>query len=259
MDLGLKDKVALVTGAGSPIGFGRAISTTLAQEGCDIIVNDINLKLSEQTASQIEAMGRQAMAVKADVTNSIEVNNMVKEALDKFGKIDILINNAGITAATTFMPYIQQNEDDWDRVIDINLKGTMICAKAVLPDMLDRRSGKIINISSSGAIKCPPSGQAYCASKAGVIAFTQCLALEVISSGIYVNCIAPGSADTNLAADHIPPEVLAEIRKSMLTQTPAGKATTPQDIANMVAYLVSDIANDIVGQTITIDGGITIS
>lgn len=254
MDLGLKGKVALVTGAGSPIGFGKAIALTLAKEGCDIICNDINLEDAKQTAGEVEALERRALAVKADVTKSAEVNDMVKTALEKFGKIDILVNNAGATPP--HVPFVQQEEADWDKCINVNLKSQFICAKAVLPNMLERKSGKIVNISSGGAKICPPLGESYVAAKAGVIAFTKSLAVEVIPSGINVNSIAPGWAQTNLGKEYAPPpEAKEAMIKNLLAITPIGRATLPQDIADMVAFLASDAASDVVGQTIGVDGG----
>ena len=133
MDLGLKDRVALITGAGSQIGFGKAIALTLAEEGCDIIVNDINLDDARKTAKEVEALGRRAIAVKADVTNKAEVQAMVKKALDEFGRVDILVNNAG--AILQGGKFTDQTEEDWEKEIALNLKGTMLCAQAVLPGM----------------------------------------------------------------------------------------------------------------------------
>ena len=255
MDLGLKGKVALVTGAGSPIGFGRTIALTLAAEGCDIIANDINLEDAQKTATEVEALGRKAIAIKADVTKSAEVNNMVKTALEKFGQIDILVNNAGATPP--MIPFVEQNEADWDKSLNVNLKSQLICSKAVLPQMLERKNGKIVNISSGGAKLCGPRGESYVAAKAGVIALSKSLALEVISSGINVNNIAPGWAKTNLGLDNTPPEVKERIYEMFLAETPIGRPTVPQDIANMVAFLASDVASDIVGQTFSVDGGAT--
>jgi 3-oxoacyl-[acyl-carrier protein] reductase len=254
MDLGLKNKVALVTGAGSPIGFGRAIALALAKEGCDIISNDINLEDAKQTVAAVKDLGRKAIAIKADVTKSIEVAEMIKTALKEFGRIDILVNNAGATPP--MVPFIEQKEKDWDKCINVNLKSQMICAQAVLPNMLERKSGKIVNISSGGAKKCQPPGESYSAAKAGVIAFTRCLALEMIASGINVNAVAPGWALTNLGKENAPPpEVREKMIQMMLAETPIGRATVPQDIANMVTFLASDAASDIVGQTFGVDGG----
>ena len=253
MDLGLKDKVALVTGAGSPIGFGRAIALTLAREGCDIIANDINLEEAEQAAAEVEALGRKAVAVKADVSNSAEVNDMVKAALEQFDKIDILVNNAG--ASIPGKTFIEKPETEWDVDINVNLKGVLICTKAVLPQMLERKYGKIINISSGIGITGGATVVIYGAAKAGVIAFTKGLAAEVAALGINVNSVAPGGAKTGFARN-APPEFL-EFVESFVAKIPLGRLTEPQDIANMVAFLASDVASDIVGQTFSVDGGVT--
>jgi NAD(P)-dependent dehydrogenase (short-subunit alcohol dehydrogenase family) len=250
MDLGLKGKVALVTGAGSQIGFGRGIAVTLAEEGCHVIVNDVNLEGAEQTAAEIKALGRKAMAVKADVSSSAEVNDMLKTALVEFGRIDILVNNAG--ASTVPKPFVETTEADWDRDINVNLRGVLICTKAVLPQMLERRSGKIISISSNGARTGKEYVTVYCAAKAGVMVFTKGLAAEVAASGINVNAIGPGVGNTGFALQ-APPEFLEQI----VAMVPLGRYTTPQDIGNMVAFLASDVSSDITGQTFSVDGGMT--
>jgi NAD(P)-dependent dehydrogenase (short-subunit alcohol dehydrogenase family) len=250
MDLGLKGKVALVTGAGSQIGFGKGIAVTLAKEGCDVIVNDVNLEGAEQTAAEIQALGRKAMAVKANVSNSAEVNDMVKAAMAEFGRIDILVNNAGVS--TVPKPFVETTEADWDRDINVNLKGVFICTKAVLPQMLERKSGKIINISSNGARTGKEYVTVYCAAKAGVMVFTKGMAAELASSGINVNAIAPGVGNTGFALQ-APPEFLEQI----VATVPLARFTTPQDIGSMAAYLASDVASDITGQTFSVDGGVT--
>jgi 3-oxoacyl-[acyl-carrier protein] reductase len=255
MEFNLKGKVALVTGAGSPIGFGRAIALALAKEGCDVIVNDKDLEGVKQAASDIEALGRQALAYQADVTKSSEVNNMVKAGLDKFGKIDILVNNAG--AVPPMKPFVEQDEADWDKSLNLNLKSVMICSKAVLPDMLKRKSGNIVNISSGGAFKCGPLAESYVSAKAGVIVFTKSLGLEVIGSGIRVNCIAPGWAKTNLDRVRLSEEEVERLWNFFLSTTPIGRPTTTEDVANMVVFLVSDASSDVVGQTFRVDGGST--
>jgi 3-oxoacyl-[acyl-carrier protein] reductase len=250
MDLGLEGKVALITGAGSPIGFGRGIALVLAGEGCDIVVNDIDYGNAQKTAAEVEALGRKAMAIKADVTNSAEVRDMVKEALAKFGKIDILVNNAGAT--NPVQPFVETPESVWNKIIDLNLRGTMNCAQAVLSHMLSRKSGRIINISSGAGLSGTPHMAAYGAAKAGVMAFTKGLSREVISSGIHVNNIAPGLGDTNfIRIPGFPPDMVERV----LTMVPSGKVTTPEDLGHMIAYLSSDLSNQIVGQTILVDGG----
>jgi NAD(P)-dependent dehydrogenase (short-subunit alcohol dehydrogenase family) len=250
MDLGLEGKVVLVTGAGSQIGFGKAISVTLAREGCDVIVNDINLDDAKKTAAEIEALGRKSLAIKADVTKKAEVEEMVDEALAEFGKIDILVNNAGGIAMAG--PFLEQNEEDWDKDIDLNLKGTLFCTQAVLPGMMERKYGKIINISSGSAKLNHPVVSVYTMVKGSINIFTRNLATMVIGSGITVNCVSPGWSLTNFIKGD-----KKALEKSLLPETPIGRGTEPQDIANAVVFLASDVSADIVGQVICVDGGST--
>jgi len=250
MDLGLKDKVALVTGAGSQIGFGKAICLTLAKEGCDIIVNDINLDDAKKTAEAVKALGRKSTAIKADVTKKAEVQEMVKKALAEFGRIDILVNNAG--AMHLGGPFLEQKEEIWDKDLNLNIKGTMLCSQAVLPGMIEHKYGKIVNISSSVAKMAFPGVSTYAMAKAAIYIFTRGLAKTSIEQGITVNSVAPGWGLTKF--DKRDPE---EIKRGFLPHTPIGRETTPQDIANTVAFLVSDVSADIVGQIICVDGGST--
>ena len=250
MDLGLQGKVALVTGAGSQIGFGKGIAMILAGEGCDIIVNDLDIKGAEQTAAEIKALGRQAIAVKADVIEGAEVKEMVKTAVKQLGKIDILVNNAG--ASSPPKPFIETTEKDWAVSINPNLWGVLNCTKAVIDEMVARGSGKIISIVSSAAKNGGINNSVYGAAKAGVGAFSKGLASELASSGINVNCIAPGPGNTGFAKQ-APPGFIDWVIKMV----PLGKMTTPQDIGNMVAFLASDISSDITGQIFSVDGGLT--
>jgi len=250
MDLGLKGKVALVTGAGSQIGFGKAISLTLAKEGCDVAVNDINLEDAEKTVAEVKLQGVKSIAVKADVTNKAEVEEMVKKVLSEFGRIDILVNNAG--GMTPGGPFSEQTEDRWDKDINLNLKGAMFCSQAVLPGMTERKYGKILNITSSVPKMAFAGVSTYAIAKGGNYVFTRGLAKQVIPDGINVNSVAPGWALTNF--DKTPPE---EIVKNFTPHTPIGRGTTVQDIANTVTFLVSDVSADIVGQIICVDGGST--
>ncbi len=250
MDLGLQDKVALVTGAGSQIGFGKAIALTLAREGCDVIVNDIDLDGAEKTSAAVKALGRKSVAIQADVTKKAEVQEMVERALAEFGRIDILVNNAG--AITMAGPFLEQKEEDWDKDINLNLKGALLCAQAVLPGMMEHKYGKIVNISSSSAKVNHPVISVYTLAKGGINIFTRNLARMVIGSGITVNCVSPGWSLTNFVKGD-----KEEIKQRFLPETPIGRGTEPQDIANAVAFLASDVSEDIVGQVICVDGGST--
>jgi NAD(P)-dependent dehydrogenase (short-subunit alcohol dehydrogenase family) len=248
MELGLKDKVALVTGAGSQVGFGKGIALVLAKHGCDVIVNDIDEEGAKKTAAEVEALGRKALAIKADVTKQKEVKDMVKKALGKFGRIDILVNNAG--RATTPTPFVETPEENWEKVFNLNVYGVFYCTKAVLPQMIERKSGKIINIASGAGMSGMPRCVHYGASKAAIIAFTKGLAKELIDYGINVNAVAPGVGNTNF----LNPFPEGEIDRAVAT-VPTKRATTPEDVGNMVAYLASDIARQVVGQTYLVDGG----
>jgi NAD(P)-dependent dehydrogenase (short-subunit alcohol dehydrogenase family) len=251
MDLGLKGKVVLVTGAGSQIGFGKAISLTLAREGCDIAVNDLNLDDAKKTAEAVKALGRKAIAIRGDVTQKSEVVEMVRKALAEFGRIDILVNNAG--GMHPQGPFLEQREEVWDKDFSLDIKGTMLVSQAVLPGMIERKYGKIINISSSVPKMAFPGVSTYGMSKAAIYVFTRGLAKSVISQGVTVNSVAPGWAITNFDKS-APPE---ELIKKFTPHTPIGRGTTPQDIASMVAFLASDVSGDIVGQVICVDGGAT--
>jgi NAD(P)-dependent dehydrogenase (short-subunit alcohol dehydrogenase family) len=252
MDFGLNGKVALVTGAGSQIGFGKAIALTLAQEGCNLVVVDKDIEGAAQTAREVQYLGRAAIAIKTDITSTKEVQDMVNIVFSKFGKIDILVNNAG--AGTPPKPFIETTEEEWDFNINLNLKGMLRCTKAVLGHMISRKTGKIINMSSLGAKTGGDHATVYSAAKAGVISFTKGLATEVAPYGINVNCIAPGVGMTNFVRD-APMDVLNEL----IQKTPSRRTSTPQDIANAVLYFASDVSIDVVGQTLSVDGGLTMS
>jgi 3-oxoacyl-[acyl-carrier protein] reductase len=250
MDLGLKGKVALVTGAGSQIGYGKGIVLALAKEGCDIIASDKDIKGAEQTAAAVRALGCKAIAIKADVAKMAEVQAMVKTGLKEFGVIDILVNNAGV--ANSPRPFLETNETEWEMIVNVNLMGVVYCTKAVLGQMVSRKAGKIINISSCGAKSGAASLAVYGAAKGGVVVFTKSLASELAALGINVNSVAPGPGNTGFA-NNAPPEFVEMVSKMI----PMGKTTTPEDIGNMVTFLASDVASDITGQIISVDGGIT--
>ena len=240
MDLLLKDKVVLVTGAGSQIGYGRAIAVTLAEEGCDIICADINLDGAKQTAAEIKALGRRALAVKVDVTRQAEVDAMVKKSLDKFGRIDILVNNAG--SSSQLRPFIEMTEEDWDFDIQTNLYGQMRVAKAVLPHMIVRKYGRIINTSGGQGV---PNISIYGAAKGGVVQFTKALAREVAQYGVIVNAVGPGLGKTGLVY-RAPKEMLEGEKRASLLK----RLCEPADVAPVVAFLASDRCSYMVGQLI---------
>lgn len=251
MDLGLKGKVALVTGAGSQIGFGKAICLTLAGEGCDVAVNDIDLENAQKTAGEVKALGYKTMAIKADVTKKAEVDEMVKKVLAEFGKIDILVNNAGGMHMGAFN-FLEAKEETWDKDFNLNTKGAMFCSQAVLPGMIEHKYGKIVNISSSVAKQAFPGVSTYSMAKSALYVFTRGLAGMVIKQGINVNSVAPGWGLT-----HFDPRDPEEIKKGFIPETPRAKETTPQDVANAVAFLASDVSAHIVGQILCVDGGST--
>jgi 3-oxoacyl-[acyl-carrier protein] reductase len=248
MDLGLKGKVALVTGAGSQTGQGKAIALTLAREGCEIIAVDIDIEGVEETAVEVRALERKAIALKADIADGAAVKEIVKRALKEFGKIDILVNNAGGQVGGG--PVAEMDEARWDKTLNINLKGAMLCSRAVLPGMLSRKYGKIVNMSSHPGLLGAPNGSPYAAATAGILGFTKSLATEVGPSGINVNVIVPGMVPTNFFKDLTPERI-----KAFAERLPMRRVGTVQDIANLVAFLVSDVSSYITGQTIIADGG----
>jgi 3-oxoacyl-[acyl-carrier protein] reductase len=244
--LELTGKVALVTGAAQ--GIGRAIALLLAQKGADIVVSDINLEKAQETAKEIETIGRRAMAIKVDVANSDNVERMIQAILERFSQIDILVNNAGIARDKLVL---RMTEEDWDAVLNINLKGTFHCTKAVVKHMSKQRSGKIVNIASVVG-EMGNAGQAnYSASKAGVIGFTKTIAREFARRGINANAIAPGYIQTPMT-DVLPEKVKEDLRRMI----PLERLGQPEDVAEAVFFLVSEASSYITGQVLNVNGGI---
>ncbi|MDD1501197.1 3-oxoacyl-[acyl-carrier-protein] reductase [Lysinibacillus sp. CNPSo 3705] len=242
----LEGKVAVVTGASR--GIGRAIALKLADEGAKVVVNYSGSQAkAEEVVATIQENGGEAVAVQASVSKTDEVSALMDAAVKTFGSLDILVNNAGITRDNLLM---RMKEDEWDDVLDTNLKGVFLCTKAVTRQMMKQRAGRIINISSIVGV-AGNAGQAnYVAAKAGVIGLTKTTAKELASRNILVNAIAPGFIETEMT-EQLP----EDIKQGMLTQIPLAKLGQPEDIAKAVAFLASDDANYMTGQTLHIDGG----
>lgn len=245
--MGLSGKVALITG--SARGIGKAIALELANHGAKIVINDILPKNEiDKTLEEFRKSGDRAIGIRADITIFEEVESMVKEIINKFGKIDILVNNAGITRDSLL---IRMKEEDWDTVININLKGTFNCSKTVAKYMMRQKSGgKIVNISSVIGLVGNIGQANYAASKAGIIGFTKSLAKELAVRNINVNAIAPGFIETDMTK-----RLSEKVRKDLQQQIPLKRLGTVKDIAKVVYFLVSDNANYITGQVINVDGG----
>ena len=246
----LKEKVAIVTGARR--GMGRTHALALAQMGTKIVVSDISLEDCQKVVEEIEKEGGEAIAVKCDVSKKEEVDNMVKAAVEKWGKIDILVNNAGIAQ---FVPFLEMTEEDWDRTININLKGYFLCAQAVAKEMAKQKSGVIVNIASIAMGQQGIGFQTlahYSASKGGIVAMTETLALELAPLNIRVNAIAPGMIDTPMVeSTKQNPEAL----EATLARIPLHRAGKPEEVSNLVLFLASDASSYMTGSTIVIDGG----
>lgn len=242
----LEGKVAVVTGASR--GIGRAIALKLADEGAKVVVNYSGSQAkAEEVVAAIQEAGGEALAIQASVAKSDEVAALMDAAVKTFGSLDILVNNAGITRDNLLM---RMKENEWDDVMDTNLKGVFLCTKAVTRQMMKQRAGRIINISSIVGV-AGNAGQAnYVAAKAGVIGLTKTTAKELATRNILVNAIAPGFIETEMTA-----ELPEELKQGMLTQIPLAKLGQPEDIAKAVVFLASDDANYMTGQTLHIDGG----
>ena len=262
MDLGFKGKVALVTGAGSQIGFGKTIALLLAKEGCEAVaVTDINLADVKKTADDIKKLGVKSIALGADITKKAEIDAMVKKAVDEYGKIDILCNVAGAILHKDYVPIDEQKYETWSKQMDLNLFGTMYVTGAVLPHMRKQKYGAIVNIGSGSTHQYSFGVGVYAISKYAIDLFTKQLAYQEGKNGIRCNCVAPGPAPTNFGAvlresmTPPPPEQMQKMREEMLKAFPLGRLGTPADIANVTVILASDVTAYVTGQVLQVSGG----
>lgn len=244
--MSLIGKTALVTGASR--GIGRAVALALAEAGADVAVNYVGREQSaEETAAAIRALGRRAVAIRADVSDAAQVEWMIQRVVEEFGRLDVLVNNAGITRDNLL---IRMKEDEFNAVIDTNLKGVFHCTKAAARVMLRQRGGRIVNISSVVGVTGNVGQANYAAAKAGVIGLTKACARELAGKGITVNCVAPGFIETDMT------EKLSDEQKArLLSQIPLGRFGAAEDVARVVRFLASDEASYMTGQTIHVDGG----
>lgn len=250
----LKNRVAIVTGAAE--GIGKAIAREFVSEGAKIIIADINFEKAKQTAAEL---GNSSFPVSVNVTDSLQVENMVNTAIERFGKVDILVNNAGIVRKGWVKDL---SEKTWDEVIDTNLKGTFLCSKAILAEMIKNNYGRILIISSIAGKQGEAAGSAYCSSKFGQIGFTQALALEVAKHNITVNALCPGPIPTSLGEYGIREDAKLrgqdpdEFRDWFISRTPFGVQGTPEQVAKMAVFVVSDDCDFTTGSAFNCNGGI---
>lgn len=242
-------RVVLITGAGSPRGIGRSIALYMAGEGYDVAVSDMDLDGAKSVAEEIKAMGRQATAIQANVTDEADVAAMVEDAIKDLGQIDVLVNCAGITQPVTVL---NTTLEDWNRILNVNLTGTFLCSKAVLPHMQSRKYGRIVNISSvsgkrGGGVY---GGAHYSAAKAGMLGFAKALARECVLDGVTVNSVCPG-----LIATDIRKGLSDEKERATWKTIPMERPGTPEEVAHAVAFLASEGASYITGEDIDINGG----
>jgi NAD(P)-dependent dehydrogenase (short-subunit alcohol dehydrogenase family) len=241
----LHERIAIVTGSGQ--GIGRGVALCLARAGAHVVIADQVMERIAPVVAEMERLGVKSLGIPTDVSRSDDVQRLVQQTVERFGKIDILVNNAG---RVVVKPMVEQSEADWDHVVDVNLKGVFLCCRYVVPEMIARKSGAIVNIASIAAFHTTVLHVPYAASKAGVVALTRDLAYEVARYGIRVNAIAPGPITTPMSQ-----MVSAEQRQAISRTVPLGRMGQPEDIGEAAAFLASDAASFITGATLPVSGG----
>ena len=247
----LDGRVAIITGGGH--GIGKAYAVRLAAEGAKVVIAELDGEAASAVAAELTAQGHHAIAVQTDVANEASVTSMAQQAVTKFGRIDVLVNNAAIFATVPMsrLPFDQISVDEWDRMMSVNVKGTWLASRAVVPQMRLQAYGKIINVSSGTALKGSPSRIHYVTSKAGILGFTKTLANEVGKDGICVNCVAPGST----LSEENPDDDILKMRAQAANARALKRVQTPDDLTGAVVFFASADSDFITGQTLVVDGG----
>lgn len=249
----LSNRVAIITGGAR--GIGRAMANRFAEEGCKIVIADMRREEAEKTLQQITERKSEGIFVHCDVTYFSQIQDMIKQGIEAFGKIDIMVNNAAVSPPER--PFIEMTEEEWDRTLNVNLKGVFLCCKAVVPHMQERKYGKIINVGSLGALAPSPVIADYCAAKSGVVMLSQCLATNVAKDNICVNTLLPGITKTDLHDYVRPPELTKEEYFTRLDKTiPLGHVAEPEEIADAAVFLASDLSRYMTGDRILVSGGL---
>ena len=247
----LEGRVAIITGGGH--GIGKAYAARLATEGAKVVIAELDGASANAVAAELTAQGFDAIAVQTDVANEASVNNMAQQTIARFGRIDVLVNNAAIFATVPMSrsPFDQISVEEWDRMMSVNVKGTWLASRAVVPQMRKQAYGKIINVSSGTALKGSPSRIHYVTSKAGILGFTKTLANEVGKDGICVNCVAPGST----LSEENPDDDILKMRAQAANARALKRVQTPEDLTGAVVFFASADSDFITGQTLVVDGG----
>jgi 3-oxoacyl-[acyl-carrier protein] reductase len=259
----LDDRVAIVTGAGGKRGIGRAIALALADAGANVAICDLNVKGEDfdldGTAGEIRKLSRRSLSAQTDITDRADVDNLFKKVVKELGTVDILVNNAGVFGSK---PFLEDTSNQWDKVMNVNLKGCYLCSQAASKIMVEQKRGNIINIASVSGMRAVAGQFVYGISKAGIIQLTRWLGQELGPYNIRVNAIAPGLIATDLGSHRVEGTAWfdeKEFQKTFATRSPLGRVGRPEDIANVALFLASDASSYVTGQTIVVDGGVLLA